>query len=427
MKTFLSLLVALLFAAGVLPARAQTPADFQQMANRFRTLYNAKQSDSLYSLYSPQMATALPPDKTAQLLDQLHIQLGMLQTIQLSHQEKSYASYKATFEKTIVTMTLAVDSAKHLSGFHFLPYQPETPAAPVNGESSILQLETSTGTLSGTLVIPPGHSKLPVVLIIAGSGPTDRDGNSPMLGLHSDMYKLLADSLSRHGIASLRYDKRGVGASTAAMSSEASLTFASYIDDAVGYLALLRADPRFSKVIVLGHSEGSLVGMVASENGKADAYISAAGAGDRIDKVLLPQLAVQSPPLADSARILFDSLAKGQSVHVEQGPLLVFFRASIQPYMISWLRYNPQTEIKKLHIPVLIIQGSTDLQTTVGDAEKMKAAKPDATLKIITGMNHIFRQVGADRQPNIATYNDPSLPLQPEVVSDIVAFLLTLH
>jgi pimeloyl-ACP methyl ester carboxylesterase len=310
----------------------------------------------------------------------------------------------------------------------------QTPAAaaaaqnPVKAgnDTSTVSLKTATGTLYGSLVMPAGHQTLPVVLIIAGSGPTDRDGNSrPML--HSDMYKGLADSLAQHGIASLRYDKRGVAASAAALRSEADITFEDYIADAVGFIGLLRADRRFTRVIVFGHSEGSLVGMVAAQQAKVDAYISASGAGDRIDKVIYPQIAAQSRVLADSAQVLFDSLSKGYHVQEPHNGLRALFRASVQRYMISWLHYDPQVEIKKLHIPVLIIQGATDLQTTVADAEKLKAALPAATLKVIPGMNHIFREAGTGRQQNISTYSMPSLPLVSEAVTDITAFVLTVH
>ena len=292
-------------------------------------------------------------------------------------------------------------------------------------DTTTISLKTGSGTLYGSLVVPAGHPTLPVVLIIAGSGPTDRNGNSLML--HSDMYKLLADSLAQNGIASLRYDKRGVAASAAALRSEADITFPDYIADAVGFIRLLRADKRFTRVIVFGHSEGSLIGMVAAQQANANAYISASGAGDRIDKVIYPQIAAQSRVMADSAKVLFDSLSQGYHVQEPHNALRGLFRASVQPYMISWLRYDPQIEIRKLHIPVMIIQGATDLQTTVADAEKLKAALPAATLKIVPGMNHIFREASLDRQQNLSTYSKPSLPLVPEAIADITGFLLTLH
>jgi pimeloyl-ACP methyl ester carboxylesterase len=290
-------------------------------------------------------------------------------------------------------------------------------------------LTIAGGNLYGTLLLPAAESgktgKVPVVLIIAGSGPTDRDGNSSM-GIHTDMYKLLADSLAQHGIASLRYDKRGIGASKAAMKSEADVRFGDGISDAGGWLAMLRVDPRFSSVIVFGHSEGSLIGMVAAGLGHADGYISAAGAGDRIDRIIERQMAAQSGPLAARATVIFDSLVSGDTVKCPPD-LMVFFRPSVQPYLISWLQYDPQAEIHKLHIPVLIIQGSTDLQATVGDAELLKKAKPDASLLVIAQMNHIFRQAGDDRKQNLATYTQPGLPLDPQLVQAVTAFVQNIR
>jgi pimeloyl-ACP methyl ester carboxylesterase len=294
-------------------------------------------------------------------------------------------------------------------------------------------LKIHQGNLYGTLILPAQKEKVPIVLIIAGSGPTDRNGNALMLGLNTDAYRLLADSLRLHGIASLRYDKRGVAASAATLRSETDIRFDDYISDASTFIKMLQADPRFSRVIVLGHSEGSLIGMIAAARAGAAGYISVAGAGDRIDKIIERQLAAQSPPLAAKATVLLDSLCKGDSVRQPEADqaLMGLFRASVQPYMISWLRYDPQQEIMRLHIPVLIIQGTTDLQTSVQDAQALKTAKPDATLVLIDRMNHVFREAGSDRQGNFATYGNPTLPLKPELIQSIVRFIdalpLTIH
>ena len=308
-------------------------------------------------------------------------------------------------------------------------------AAAQPGDSSNYILTTPKGSIYGTLLLPTSLTRqssvshpVPVVLIIAGSGPTDRNGNTIRLGLNTNMYKLLADSLSAHGIASLRYDKRGIGASISAMTSESDMRFEDYISDAAGFIGMLKADHRFSHVIVLGHSEGSLIGMVAAAREHADAYISAAGAGDRIDKILERQLAAQSAPLAAKATALFDSLSQGHTVQDPGNGLSGLFRASVQPYMISWLKYDPQQEIKQLHVPILIIQGTTDLQVSTGDAELLKKAAPAATLQLIDQMNHIFREAPLDRMANMATYKNPDLPLKPELVQAIVSLVrLTSH
>ena len=295
------------------------------------------------------------------------------------------------------------------------------PADSAAGQSDTI-LHTASGNIYGTLSIPDTKQKIPVVLIIAGSGPVDRNGN--VFGMESNVYRLLADSLFQHGIASLRYDKRGIGQSAAAMRSESELTIGDMIGDAAGWISLLKTDPRFSRVIVLGHSEGSLIGMVAAKTANADAYISVSGAGDRIDKIIETQLRARAPQLSEKATLLLDSLSKGYKVREPGGSLNGLFRLSVQPYMISWIRYDPQEEIKKLKIPILILQGVTDIQVSVEDARALKEAQPAATLVLIEGMNHVLKPAPADPQQNIATYNAPKLSLKPELVSAIDAFIL---
>ncbi|MBV8196744.1 MAG: alpha/beta fold hydrolase [Candidatus Eremiobacteraeota bacterium] len=153
---------------------------------------------------------------------------------------------------------------------------------------SDISLQTSTGTLNGTLQLP-SNTPSPVVLIIAGSGPTDRNGNSG-LGLRSNCYAQLAAALARRGVASVRYDKRGIGASSAAASSEKDLRFETYIEDARAWLTLVHGDSRFSKIVVAGHSEGSLIGMVAALHGPAGAFVSLEGAGRPAATILREQL-----------------------------------------------------------------------------------------------------------------------------------------
>ncbi len=282
-------------------------------------------------------------------------------------------------------------------------------------------LQTSTGDIHGTLAIPKQDNQMPVALIIAGSGPTDRNGNSILT--QNDALKKIAHGLADNGIASLRYDKRGIMASGKAMKKESDLRFQDYIDDAAGWIEMLKKDKRFSSVIVIGHSEGSLIGMVAAAQAGAMKYISIAGAGSPIDKVLLDQLKAGSQELYDLAVPVVDSLKQGLTVKKVDIKLFAYFRPSVQPFMMSWLKMNPQEEIKKLKIPVLIIQGTTDLQVPEAEAEKLKAANPKAELFIIPKMNHVLKIVEGDRAANAATYKDPSLPLAPGLVEKIAGFI----
>jgi len=281
-------------------------------------------------------------------------------------------------------------------------------------------LQTKTGRIFGTLTTPREFTKGPLVLIIAGSGPTDRNCNSPMA--ICDAYKKLAHELAVNRIASVRYDKRAIGESAAAAKSESDLRFDDYVNDAKDWIQLLRHDKRFSQVDVIGHSEGSLIGMIAAAG--ADKYVSIAGPGQSADKLLKEQLSQQPQAVQDMCFPIIDSLKKGNTVDNVSPMLASLFRASVQPYMISWFKYDPQTEIQKLTIPILIIQGTKDIQVTVEDANRLSRANPKSQLVLIENMNHIFRTVVGDRDANVATYNMASLPLADGLVHDITGFVL---
>jgi len=265
---------------------------------------------------------------------------------------------------------------------------------------------------------------MPVVLIIAGSGPTDRDGNNP--AMRNDSLRMVATALADAGFAAVRYDKRGIGASFAVAPDESALRFDAYVDDAAAWIAQLKADARFTRVVVLGHSEGALIGMPAARRAGADAYISVAGIADGIGAILRRQLAGKlTPGLAAANERILASLEVGATVPEVPGPLVGLYRPSVQPYLISAMRYRPAEEMAALPIrmPVLIVQGTTDIQVGVDQAQRLKAARPDATLAILPGMNHVLKAVAADPVRQLASYNDPALPLAPQLADTIIGFL----
>lgn len=287
-----------------------------------------------------------------------------------------------------------------------------------------IALETASGTVHGTLRLPGGADKAPVVLIVAGSGPTDRDGNSAMLPGRNDSLKMLADALAQAGFASVRYDKRGIAASRAAALDESQLRFDTYVEDAAAWIAKLKRDPRFTKLAVIGHSEGALIGMLAAEKAGASAYVSLAGVAEGPGAVLRKQFAGKLPPplAADNERILA-SLEQGKPVAEVPPALMALYRPSVQPYMISWMKYVPAQRIAALRMPVLIVQGTTDIQVGVEQAQALKAARPDAELLIVPGMNHVLKEVPLDPQQPLASYSDPALPLHPQLMPAVVGFL----
>lgn len=288
--------------------------------------------------------------------------------------------------------------------------------------TSEIVLSTSTGDIYGSLTIPEKEKPIPLVIIIPGSGAPDRDGNmAPML--QTNMYKMLADKLAENGISSLRYDKRGIAKSKDAMESESKLRFETYASDVVEWVSLLKKDNRFSKIILLGHSEGSLLGILAAEKSNVSSFISIAGAGKSIDKILKDQLiSLPSNLLIESNKII-DSLSVGKMISEVNPNLNTIFRPSVQPYLISWMKYDPAIEIAKLDIPILIIQGNTDLQVSVNDAQMLHQAKPDAELVIIDQMNHVLKASSSDLQENKATYSNPKRPLKQTLITTIIEFL----
>ena len=243
---------------------------------------------------------------------------------------------------------------------------------------SPVSLDTDQGTLYGSLLVPQSDKPLPVALLIAGSGPTDRNGNNPEGG-HNDALKKLAQVLARNGIASLRYDKRGVAASRAATPDERDLSVEHYVADAEGWARLLRKDPRFDRLILIGHSEGALIASLAAPASQADALVSIAGPAYPIGQVLDMQLAMRlPPPLLDESRHILANLIRGKLQPKVPKELQAIYRPSVQPYLISLLRQDPAENFAALQIPALIVQGTHDAQVSPDNAELLKQAKPDA-------------------------------------------------
>lgn len=293
--------------------------------------------------------------------------------------------------------------------------------------SDSLTLHTQTGDIYGTLLLPSSDHPLPVALIIGGSGPTDRDGNQPTMKNNS--LKMLAEALAKKGIASLRFDKRGIACSKAAMKEESDIRFENYISDVRDWVNLLSQDKRFSSVSMIGHSEGALIGMIASgSNTQVAKFVSIAGAGVPMDEILKRQLSklLENQPEVMKQKIFsyIDSLKQGKVISFVEPTLYTLFRPSVQPYLISIFRYNPQYEIRKLQIPVLIIQGSTDIQVQVADADLLATANPKAREIIIENMNHVLKNCSSKEiVGQTPIYMNPELPINSQLIDEIANFL----
>lgn len=279
--------------------------------------------------------------------------------------------------------------------------------------------------LHGTLLAPSGAITAAAV-IIPGSGPTDRNGDQP--GMRTDMLRLLARGLADHGIATIRFDKRGVGESASAAADEVSLRFLDYAADVRAWVveAAVRTGRRC--VWLIGHSEGSLVALaaVARDPERVCGLVLLAGAGRPAAVVLREQLRNLPEPLRAKAEAILSELEHGRLVDVPPvfAPL---FRREVQPYILSLLPLDPASLIRGYRGPVMIGQGTTDLQVGMADAEALAAAQPRARLVRFEGVNHLLKVAPADRAANLAVYGRPDLPLAPRVVGSVAAFILDRH
>ena len=382
-----------------------------------RLVFHINKTDTGYS------ATMDSPDQGAKGIIMSHVTLeNSILTIEL---RIAKIKYTGTIDKNAITGIFSQDGQSLPMNLIKNEMVTEKVEKPFAGKDlpfieTPITLQIKTGKIFGTLTIPKTFKKGPLALIIAGSGPTDRNCNNP--AMICDAYKKLAYELAENNIASLRYDKRGIAESAAAVENESDLIFDDYVNDAKDWIQLEKQDKRFTQIVLIGHSEGSLIGMLAAT--KADKFISLAGPGQSADILLKEQLTAQPQEFQDLSFPIIDSLVMGKKVGNVNPMLTSLFRPSVQPYMISWFKYDPQTEIKKLTIPILIIQGTNDVQVSVDNARRLSAANPESQLLLMDKMNHILRTVEGDRQANLATYNNAALPLADGLVKAMTDFIL---
>lgn len=289
-------------------------------------------------------------------------------------------------------------------------------------------LETETGNIYGTLKIPSGKNPVPLAIIVAGSGPTDRNCNQPYM--KSDSFKMLSDGLFYKGIATLCFDKRGIAESKESLKREEDVTLDTYIQDVKEWVTLLADDKRFSEITLIGHSEGSLICMVAAkENPDVSKYVSLTGAGESLDVILKKQLserlADQPEPVKNMIFSYIDKLKAGETFDNVPPGLNSLFRPSVQPFLISSFRYDPRIEISRLKIPILIVGGTYDLQVATEQADMLSAANPAAEKFIIDKMNHVLKYSDS-KDINVqvsSTYNNPNAPVAAELINKIADFI----
>ncbi len=273
--------------------------------------------------------------------------------------------------------------------------------------------------IDGTLLTPNAVTKPNLVIIIAGSGPTDRDGNQNFL--KSNNLKKLAQGLTAKNIATFRYDKRIVKQIRRG-NVDPNMLFDDFVTDAVSVIDYFKKTQQYNAIYVAGHSQGSLVGLLAAKD-KADGFISLAGAGQSIDNVIIEQVTKTAPMFTEDAKRVFAILKEGKTTTDYPQALASMFNKDVQPFIANWMSYDPKEEIKKLDMPILIINGTKDLQVSENEAKLLHEAVPKSTLMIIEKMNHILVPIEGGNLENSKSYNETFRTLSPELLEAIVSFV----
>ena len=297
-------------------------------------------------------------------------------------------------------------------------------------EEAVELVRSGAPTLCGTLLVPdgvtgvPGVPGVPGVLLIAGSGPTDRDGNQA--GLVNDHLTRLAEGLHAAGLAVLRFDKRGSAGTPLAVDpavGEEALTPRVFGEDAAAWTRWLAADPRVGAVTLIGHSEGATLALLVAADPAVSAVATVAGPGRPLGAVLREQHARNLGwPLVWEAEAVLKELEAGERVPRVSPPLAPLYRSGVQPYVIASLRLDPAALAAAVEKPLLVVQGGRDVQVSAEDGRLLHAAAPGSTLLELPEMNHVLRNVAAD-EPPLLSYTQPVRPLAAGLVEGITAFV----
>ncbi|WP_417368585.1 alpha/beta hydrolase family protein [Gelidibacter japonicus] len=272
--------------------------------------------------------------------------------------------------------------------------------------------------IDGSLITPNSGSDR-LAIIIGGSGPTDRDGNQNFLKTYN--LKKLAQELAVNGIATFRYDKRIVK-QIKMNSVDPNIKFDDFVSDAMDVVQYFKSKQKFKNIYIIGHSQGSLIGMLASQK-DVNGFISIAGAGQSIDAVIIEQVEKTAPMFTEDTKRVFDLLRSGKTTTDYPQALTSIFDSSLQEFMMSWMKYDPAVVIKKLDLPVLIVNGTKDLQVSVAEAQLLHEASKTSELVVIDKMNHVLFIIHGDAQENAKSYNDSRGKVSEELITRIVDFI----
>ena len=300
-------------------------------------------------------------------------------------------------------------------------------AANASAAETRLSIEGPSGALQGTLAAPDSGAKAPIAIIIPGSGPTDRDGNNP-LGVTAGSYRLLAEALAAKGVSTIRFDKRGLFGSSAAAADADNLRMTDLADDVRAWRLEAKKRSSAQCAWLIGHSEGSLVALITAQQPEGICgLILVAGPGRKLGDILREQLKANpaNAPILPQALAAISELEAGRRVDVSSmhPALMALFRPSVQGFLIDVLSYDPTQLLARYAGPVLVLQGTTDLQVSMQDAQRLAGARPGVTMVALEGVNHVLKIAPADPAANFATYGNSALPIAPSIVEAITSFL----
>lgn len=284
-------------------------------------------------------------------------------------------------------------------------------------EGKLMKIPVDGGILYGRLLTGE-HDR--VAILVAGSGPTDMNGNSELIRGENDSFLQLAKKLNSTGTATFRYDKRSAGKSKTSFDGSEEVIIGDFVDDLVSVIDEMKAKG-YEEVVLLGHSQGSLISILAAQQRDVQAVISIAGSGRSIDQNLIEQYMENESLYEDHIHVI-ETLRDGVVVP-EAEKVDAMFAVEKQRFLIDWMRYDPAKEIAELDVPVLIIQGGEDLQTSLVDSSLLFMGVDQGVLTIVQDMNHVLKEVKG-KSENIHSYQDPSYRLSPVLVDEITDFLL---
>lgn len=292
----------------------------------------------------------------------------------------------------------------------------------INDNMGELKIDVRGGTIYGTLLEPSQNPSNSLVIITAGSGPTDRNGNTPLLEGRSDSLKALAYSLKGNSIASFRYDQRPSGKSIKTMKDRTT-DINMLVDDLVKCIRYIKENKNYEHIYLIGHSQGTIVSILAAQQEDVAGIILVTGPARPIDEIMVEQYANIRPDIVNQVEEEMKSIREGRDSVVQDEEMKRIFNEENRSFLRSWMVYDPPEEARKLKAPVYIIYGTSDSQITPVEIQFYGDIINDRNSRIVNNMNHVLKVSPKDAKENQKRYTDPSYPIHPELVSAITEFI----